>query len=148
MPEVRELGPGEAHLAAAAMLELRPHFGTAEAVAAKMEELRGAGYRLAGSFAPGEAQAAAAMGFRFEDKLAHGRAIYIDDLVTRADARGGGHADALFAYSLEVAREEDCAIVHLDSGVQESRQDAHRFYFNHGMRIASYHFARPLTSGR
>ncbi|MBJ7331440.1 MAG: GNAT family N-acetyltransferase [Solirubrobacteraceae bacterium] len=143
MSEVRELAAGESHLAAAAMLELRPHFRTAEGVAAKMDEQRSQGYRLAGSFAPGEEEAAGAMGFRVEDKLAYGHAIYIDDLVTRADRRGGGHADALFAFALKEARAIGCAIVHLDSGVQAEREAAHRFYFRHGMRIVSYHFARP-----
>ena len=34
--------------------------------------------------------------------------------------------------------------LHLDSGLMEERQDAHRFYFRHGLRIAAFHFQREL----
>jgi len=46
------------------------------------------------------------------------------------------------------ARRQGCGELHLDSGVGPDRADAHRFYFRHGMRIASYHFARPLAVER
>ena len=62
-------------------------------------------YRLAASFAPGEAQAAAAAGFRVLEMLAWGRIVYVDDLVTRAAMRGRGHADAVMAFvEAEAAR--------------------------------------------
>ena len=37
-----------------------------------------------------------------------------------------------------------CDELHLDSGVGPEREDAHRLYFNTGLRITSFHFARPL----
>ena len=43
MPEVRELRAGESHLAAAALLELRPQYGSAEAVAERVDAQRAAG---------------------------------------------------------------------------------------------------------
>ncbi len=52
------------------------------------------------------------------------------------------------AWVEEEARRLGCDQLHLDSGVGQDREDAHRFYFNHGMRITSYHFARgSVTSG-
>jgi hypothetical protein len=39
-----------------------------------------------------------------------------------------------------------CDELHLDSGVGPEREDAHRLYFNAGLRIASYHFSRPVGS--
>ncbi|MBJ7521526.1 MAG: GNAT family N-acetyltransferase [Solirubrobacteraceae bacterium] len=145
MPEVRELEAGASHLAAPALLELRPHLRTAEALADRIEALRAGGYRVAGSFEPGEQTAAAAAGFRVAENLHMGRHLYVDDLVTRAAMRGRGHADALFAWLEAEARAQGCAVLHLDSGVQAEREDAHRFYFRHGMRIASYHFSRVLN---
>jgi hypothetical protein len=49
------------------------------------------------------------------------------------------------AYVEAEARRLDCESVQLDSGLQAERADAHRFYFRHGMRITSFHFARELT---
>lgn len=142
---IRELEAGETALAARALLELRPALASAEALVRQVDERqRPAGYRLAASFEDGEADAAAVAGFRVSEFLAWGRHLYVDDLVTAADRRGRGHADALFEWLFAEARREDCTQFHLDSGVGPDRQDAHRFYFRHGLRIASFHFAREL----
>jgi GNAT superfamily N-acetyltransferase len=142
---VRELGPGETALAARTLLELRPALGSAEALVRQVDERqRPAGYRLAGAFAEGDQHAAAVAGFRVNEFLAWGRHLYVDDLVTAEVHRGRGHADRLFAWLEEEARRAGCTQLHLDSGLGEDRRDAHRFYFRHGLRIASFHFARDL----
>jgi GNAT superfamily N-acetyltransferase len=142
---VRELGPGETALAARTLLELRPGLGSPEALARQVDERqRPAGYRLAGAFEDGDEEAAAVAGFRINEYLAWGRHMYVDDLVTAAGRRGRGLADALFAWLEDEARRSGCTEFHLDSGVGEDRQDAHRFYFRHGLRISSYHFQREL----
>jgi GNAT superfamily N-acetyltransferase len=142
---VRELGPGETALAARTLLELRPGLGSPEALVRQIDERqRPAGYRLAGVFADGDDEAAAVAGFRINEYLAWGRHLYVDDLVTAAAQRGRGHADRLFAWLEEEARRAGCTQFHLDSAVGEDRQDAHRFYFRHGLRIASFHFEREL----
>ena len=144
MTGVRELEPGESHLAAAALLELRPGFETPEAIAAQVDAQRAGGYRLLASFESGDEQAAAAAGFRIGTNLAWGRHVYVDDLVTRRGRRGRGHADALMAWIEEEAQRHGCGQLHLDSGVGPDRADAHRFYFRHGLIIASHHFAKGL----
>ena len=142
---VRELGPGETALAARTLLELRPALGSAEALVRQIDERqRPAGYRLAGAFDHDEQEAAAVAGFRVNEFLAWGRHLYVDDLVTAEAHRGRGHADRLFAWLEAEARRTGCAQLHLDSGLGEDRRDAHRFYFRHGLRIASFHFAREL----
>jgi GNAT superfamily N-acetyltransferase len=142
--EVRELQAGESHLAAAALLELRPHVASAGELATRIDAQRSDGYRVIASFESSDPDAAAVAGFRVGETLAWGRFLYVDDLVTRAASRGRGHADALVAWMVAEARREGCDQLHLDSGVGPDRADAHRFYFRHAMRISSYHFAREL----
>ena len=141
---LRELGEGEEGLAGAALLELRTHFGDEAAVAERARAQRAEGYRLVAAFEPGEEQAVAVAGFRIARNLAWGRHLYVDDLSTRASHRGRGHGAALMEWVAEEARREGCAELHLDSGVQEAREAAHRLYFNQRLRIASYHFSRAL----
>jgi GNAT superfamily N-acetyltransferase len=143
MPEVRELPPGETRRAARALLELRPHLGDEASLATRVDDVqRAGGYRLIGSFEPGAEEASGAAGFRVMEILAGGRALYVDDLVTLPEARGRGHADALFAWLDDETDRLGCELFHLDSGVGPERADAHRFYFRHGLRIVSFHFAR------
>jgi GNAT superfamily N-acetyltransferase len=130
-----------------AMLELRPHIGSAEAFVDCVNRLqRPHGYRLVAVFAPDDEdeQAAAVAGFRVSHFLAWGHAMYCDDLSTRAGWRGRGYAGALIDWMLEEARRLGCGEFHLDSGVGVDRQDAHRLYFNRRMRITSHHFALSL----
>jgi GNAT superfamily N-acetyltransferase len=142
---VREIGPGETRLAARTLLELRPGLGSPEALVRQVDERqRPAGYRLVGAFDHGAEDATAVAGFRINEFLAWGLHLYVDDLVTAAAHRGRGHADRLFAWLEQEARQAGCTQFHLDSGVGEDREDAHRFYFRHGLRIASFHFTREL----
>ena len=135
---------GESHRAAVALLELRPRLESVERITSQIDAQRSTGYRVVASFEDGAEDAAAVAGFRVSHNLAWGRFLYVDDLVTRAALRGRGHADAVMAWVADEARRLGCEQLHLDSGVGPDRADAHRFYFRHGMRIASYHFARGL----
>ena len=148
MPEARELQVGESHRAAVALLELRPRLESVERITSQIDAQRSTGYRIAASFEDGDEDAAAVAGFRVSHNLAWGRFLYVDDLVTRARLRGRGHADAVMEWVVREARRQGCGELHLDSGVGAEREDAHRFYFRHGMRIASYHFGRSLNVER
>jgi len=126
------------------MLELRPHIGSmADFVRVVNDVQRMQGYRLIASFDEGE-DAAAVAGFRVLDYLAWGHALYCDDLSTRIIYRGRGHAGLLLDWMIEEARRLGCGEFHLDSGVGPDRTDAHRVYFNKGMRISAHHFSRPV----
>ena len=85
---------------------------------------------------------AAVAGFRVHDMLAFGRILYVDDLSTLPSARRRGLARALLDWCSQEAVRQGCDELHLDSGVGSDRQDAHRLYFNAGMRISSHHFSR------
>jgi len=142
---IRELSAGETHLAYAAILELRPAVGDEVAFVKRIDGVqRLEGYRSVASFVEGDEQAAAVAGFRVVHYIAWGDALYCDDLGTRPEQRGQGHAGNLIDWMIEEAKRLGCGQFHLDSGVGEDRQDAHRLYFNKGMRISAYHFSRPV----
>ena len=88
--------------------------------------------------------AVAVAGFRVGHMLAWGRALYVDDLSTLPEARRRGYGLQLLEWLTEEARRLGCEQLHLDSGVGPDRSDAHRLYFNAGLAISSFHFARRL----
>src|SRR4051812_39869171 len=144
---IRELEAGHTQRAAAAMLELRPHLGTADAFVRRVDEVqRAEGYRLVGSFDDDDPDDAAGVaGFRVLHLLAWGHAMYVDDLSTRAASRGRGHAGALLDWLVGEAVRLGCDQLHLDSGVLPERADAHRLYYNKRLQVRSLHFARQLS---
>jgi len=107
----------------------------------KIKRIRRSGYRLAATVEGGEARCVA--GFRIVEFLAHGKFLYVDDLVTAEEARSEGHGQRMLEWLTSIARQEGCGSLQLDSGVQ--RHEAHRFYFRQGMSIYSYHFAKSLS---
>jgi GNAT superfamily N-acetyltransferase len=145
---IRELAAGETALASAALLALRPQFGSAENLVAIIDGTqRREGYRLVASFADGDEQAAAAAGFRVVNNLPWGHALYCDDLSTRPEHRRAGHAGLLVDWMIAEAIRLNCGQFHLDSATSPDRADAHRLYMNKGMRIAAHHFQCTLPSG-
>jgi GNAT superfamily N-acetyltransferase len=118
------------------MRELRPEYPNRKKFVERIVRQQGDGYLLAFLEARGEIRAVA--GYRFLESLFSGRFLYVDDLVTRARDRSAGYGGKLFDWLVEQAREQNCAHLELDSGVQ--RFDAHRFYLVKRMKIASYHF--------
>ncbi|MDO0925226.1 GNAT family N-acetyltransferase [Streptomyces sp. TG1A-8] len=72
-----------------------------------------------------------------------GRLLFVDDLVTRPEARSGGVGARLMAELEARARDAGCVRIELDSGV--SNHGAHRFYHARRMSIAALHFVRDLV---
>jgi GNAT superfamily N-acetyltransferase len=142
---IRELPAGETHLAYKAMIELRPAMGDEAVFIKRIDTVqRPEGYRLVASFVDGDDQAAAVAGFRVVHYIYWGDALYCDDLGTRPEHRGQGHAGKLLDWMIEEAMRLGCGQFHLDSGPGADREDAHRLYFNKGMRISAYHFSRQV----
>ncbi|MEA2194993.1 MAG: hypothetical protein QOG42_1427 [Solirubrobacteraceae bacterium] len=141
---VRELAVGETALAFAAMRALRTRLDDEDEFVRRVDEdQRPQGYRLA-AVLEDDGSVTAVAGFRVFDMLAFGRLLYVDDLSTLPSARRRGHARALLDWCAQEAARAGCDALHLDSGVGADRRDAHRLYFNAGMRISSHHFAREL----
>jgi GNAT superfamily N-acetyltransferase len=138
-----EILPPHTALAYEAMSALRTHHEDEAGFVRRVDDVqRPQGYRLVGAFEGGRCVAVA--GFRVIHNLAWGDCLYVDDLSTHPDGRRRGHGRALLEWCEEEAQRLGCAELHLDSGVGPERQDAHRLYFNTGLRITSYHFAKPV----
>ena len=127
---LREILPPDTRLAFPAMRELRPHLAGAHQFAEQVDNV--------------QRDAVAVAGVRLSTNLAWGRHLYVDDLSTLPSARGRGWARELLEWIHAEAARSGCLQVHLDSGVGEDRQTAHRLYFSAGYRISSYHFLRPV----
>jgi GNAT superfamily N-acetyltransferase len=118
------------------LLQLRPAFDEAGLIAQIRQQSR-AGYRVA--YVESDGQVLCVAGFVIGTKLAWGRHLYVDDLVTAEGERSKGAGAMLIAWLKAYAREQGCGQLHLDSGVQ--RFAAHRFYLREGFNIASHHFS-------
>jgi GNAT superfamily N-acetyltransferase len=90
----------------------------------------------------GEASAVAV--FETGYNLFRGKYIYIDDLSTLPESRGKGYAGMLVDWINEYAKTEGVEQVHLDSGVNEARTNAHRLYLNKRFQITSLHFVAKV----
>lgn len=86
----------------------------------------------------------AVAGFIIGHKLAWGKHLYLDDLVTDSNSRSIGAGEALINWLTEYALANECEQFHLDSGVQ--RFAAHKFYLKEGFHIASHHFQHQLKT--
>jgi GNAT superfamily N-acetyltransferase len=105
--------------------ELRPHVKREDLVAL-VRDMQSGGYRLA----------------FVEQSGRMGRHLYVEDLVTADKVRSKGLGRQMIRWLRDQARAAGCAYLDLDSGTQ--RSGAHRFYFRHGLTIASYHFSEKL----
>jgi GNAT superfamily N-acetyltransferase len=123
------------------MQELRAHLDE-DAFVAAVAVQRAEGYRLVAAWR--DAVPLGAAGFRVQHMLAHGRLLYVDDLVTVAAGRGKGVGTELFDWLVAEARRLGCAGIQLDSGT--FRHAAHAFYFARGMHVSSFHFVRSLDA--
>lgn len=121
---------------AAVLLQLRPQYHLAS-IKAQIHKQRQNGYQLA--YASDNNGVLCVAGFVVGEKLAWGRHLYIDDLVTDESHRSTGAGRFLIDWLKDYAREIGCKQIHLDSGVQ--RFSAHRFYLREGFDIASHHFS-------
>lgn len=118
------------------LLELRGHLETPELIS-RIRLQQESGYEVA--FAEADGEVVSVAGFVIGSKLAWGKHMYIDDLVTSEKCRSEGVGSQLLEWLKAYAKNHGCAQVRLDSGVQ--RFAAHRFYLRHGFDITSHHFA-------
>lgn len=68
---------------------------------------------------------------------------WIPDFIVTESARGTGVGHALFDRAIEIAHEQKCHRLTLESGY--NRQVAHKFYENHGMTNTGYFFNMAIS---
>ena len=122
------------------MSELRTHLDEQDFLET-VRHMESEGFRLA--YIEDEKAIVAVAGYRIFTSLFRGKNLYIDDLVTTANARSKGHGAQMIDWLRDRAREAGCRSYHLDSGT--ARAQAHKFYFNSGFVISAYHFSQELT---
>ena len=123
------------------MVQLRPHLDPAEFVSRVQRQQR-VGYHLV--YLDVDEAVRAVVGFRILETLAHGKILYVDDLVTDVVAHGKGYGTTLMNWLVGYAKSQQCRSLQLDSGVQRSQ--AHRFYFGRHLSITAFRFAQSLDS--
>ena len=121
------------------MHQLRPHL-VREDFVAMVRSMQSEGFNLA--FLELDNQVVAVAGYRIYSNLHRGKHCYLDDLVTAPKHRSKGYGDQLLAWVRNRAIEAGCNVLHLDSGTHRRR--AHKFYFQRGFTIDSYHFTEEL----
>ncbi|KGJ88027.1 GNAT family N-acetyltransferase [Thalassotalea sp. ND16A] len=123
------------------LLQLRPQYSSATIIE-QIKQQQQSGYQLAYVTEKGEVTCVA--GFVVGEKLAWGKHIYIDDLVTCEQHRSTGAGSLLINWLKDYGQQIGAKQLHLDSGVQ--RFPAHRFYLRERFDIASHHFSFSIDS--
>ena len=118
------------------LIQLRPSYDL-RTIIAQIKDQQKRGYTVA--YIGDDGQAICAAGFVIETRLAWGKHMYIEDIVTDANRRSSGLGKVMLDWLKSHAQKNDCEQIHLDSGVQNF--SAHRFYLREGFNIASHHFS-------
>ena len=118
------------------LVELRTAY-TTERLVNQIKRQQEKGYQIAYIDSGGSVMCVA--GFIISEKLAWGKHIYVDDLVTATKNRSSNYGKKMIQWLINYAIDNDCGQIHLDSGVQ--RFSAHRFYLREGFSITSHHFS-------
>ena len=76
-----------------------------------------------------------------------GRFLYVDDLVALPEARRRGYGKTATRLAGRRGRNDSAASSSTSTRVSgPTRTDAHRLYFNTGLEITSFHFARDALA--
>lgn len=123
------------------MYQLRPNLAHSEFIARVLHQQK-YGYQLLQAICGKTISGVA--GFSIGHKLAWGKHMYVDDLITDTEQRSMGIGAVMLKWLENNALQQGCGQLHLDSGVQ--RFAAHKFYLREGFAISSHHFAKSLCS--
>ena len=100
------------------------------------------GYKLVGR-EDAAGRLLAVMGYRILHDLVHGSHLYVDDLVTKADARSQGHGAELLRYAEAEARRLDLTGLRLSTGVEN--EAGKKFYEREGWSLRAVVYKKKAT---
>jgi len=104
------------------MLELRPHLLKDKFLSA-VRDMQTQGFRLA--YIEDQQAVVAVAGYRITTTLFMGKNLYVDDLITTQESRSKGYGEEMVSWLRDIAKNNDCNFIHLDSGTHRSQ--AHKF---------------------
>lgn len=122
------------------MRELRPHIDSAEMFIERFERMRAQSYRLLVIWRDSEVLALG--GYRYQENLLYGRAIYLDDFVTRESSRGEGWGQLIINVVTSLAEDAGCEKLVLDTSLANAL--AQRFYFRQGLLSGAMRFSKSI----
>lgn len=122
--------------------ELRPHLSFRDFMRVYRHAQRTDRYSVAALFI--EEACVAVMGYRVLVDCAHGRHLYVDDLVTSAAFRGKGLGAKLLKYAETKAGALRCKSLRLCVGVEN--EGGKRFYEREGWRARSIAYKKVLPA--
>jgi GNAT superfamily N-acetyltransferase len=122
------------------MVQLRPHLTGEDEFVARWHRQVIDGYRLLAVF--DDQRVLALAGYRVQENLVYGRFLYVDDLVTDAAVRSGGHGEQLMTRLKQEARSLNCVKLVLDTPLANSL--GQRFYFRNGLLTSAVRFNTPV----
>jgi len=140
----REAGEAEIGDCYELMRQLRPHLTSQEEFITRWRRQCADGYRILTLWSeqgPNRGPRALA-GYRITENLAHGKFLYVDDLVADESERGRGYGGQLLDKLKAEARAQGCNKLVLDTGLDNYL--AHRFYFRQGLLAQALRFNIPL----
>jgi ribosomal protein S18 acetylase RimI-like enzyme len=126
-----------------AMSELRPQLSDPHVFVQTCHRMSGDGYRILAAWDGDEVLALA--GYRVQENLVFGKFLYLDDLVTRAAARGHHWGTALITRLRGIAADQGCARLVLDTALVNTL--AQRFYFRVGLLPLALGFSINIEPG-
>lgn len=128
--------PADVAASFALMHQLRPHLANAEEFVERWQRQTLDGYRLVGMWQ--DNQWVALAGYRLAENLVYGKYCYVDDLVTDAGARSGGHGHQLMNWLKAETAAQGCSQLVLDTPLTNVL--GHRFYYRNGLLARALRF--------
>jgi ribosomal protein S18 acetylase RimI-like enzyme len=121
------------------MKELRPHLKY-EDITIYHESHKRDGYEIAAIECAGAI--AAVMGYRVLFDYVRGKHIYIDDLVSTEAARSQGLGAELLTFAEGIAKESDCKVLRLCTGIENER--GVKFYEKNGWSKRAFAYTKHI----
>ncbi|MFM2486869.1 GNAT family N-acetyltransferase [Celerinatantimonas yamalensis] len=132
--------PSEVEVLYPLVTQLRPNLQTVDEFIQCWQRQRQQGYCIIALY---DKQVAVAMaGYRVEENLAHGRFLYVDDLVTDQHVRSQGYGEQLLVFLRDQAIILGCKKIVLDTPLSNAL--GHRFYFRCNLLATSLRFAQTI----
>lgn len=120
---------------------LRPHFEAFDAYFAQMQRVLADHARLLLVY-DAEGRPVGLALYRIHHNTYQHKLFFLEDLVVDEARRGEQFGTRILRHCEDLARQEGCRHVSLDSGVFRPR--AHKFYFLHDYFAESFHFCKKL----